>query len=46
MQLTNWVVVDAQGATTRVSLSEIRSGVTIDPQLFVFQDQGSGNNRN
>lgn len=39
LQLTNWVVVDGQGATTRVALSEIQNGVPIPAQLFEFRDE-------
>lgn len=38
LQLANWVVVDAQGATTRVNLSNIQSGAAIDQKLFEFRD--------
>lgn len=37
-QLTNWQVTDAQGQTTRVALQDQRSGMPLDPQLFVFRD--------
>jgi outer membrane lipoprotein-sorting protein len=39
--LTNWQVVDAQGALTRISLYEMQAGVRLDPQLFVFRDPGT-----
>ncbi|MBL8701813.1 MAG: outer membrane lipoprotein carrier protein LolA [Alphaproteobacteria bacterium] len=38
LQLANWVVVDGQGATTRVNLTNIQSGTTIDQKLFEFRD--------
>jgi outer membrane lipoprotein-sorting protein len=38
MELRQWVVVDAQGFTTRVTLSEIRTGERFDPFLFAFND--------
>lgn len=38
MQLRQWAVVDAQGFTTRVTLSEIRTGERFDPFLFAFND--------
>lgn len=37
-QLRQWVVKDPQGQLTTVTLSDARSGVTIDPKLFVFND--------
>jgi outer membrane lipoprotein-sorting protein len=36
--LSNWQVTDAQGLTTRISLSEANAGLPLDPQLFVFRD--------
>lgn len=39
MQLANWVVVDAQGATTRVNLSNMQNGAAIDPRLFEFREE-------
>lgn len=44
LQLTNWVVVDGQGATTRVALSEILNGVPIPAQLFEFRDDQMNRN--
>jgi outer membrane lipoprotein-sorting protein len=44
LQLTNWVVVDGQGATTRVALSEIQNGVQIPSQLFEFRDEPQSRN--
>jgi outer membrane lipoprotein-sorting protein len=41
-QLSSWIVVDGQGATTRVTLSEIETGMALDPQLFVFREEDSG----
>ena len=38
MELRQWLVVDAQGRETRVSLSQIQTGVRIDPQIFEFND--------
>ena len=38
MQLKKWVVTDAQGITTTVSLLGARTGATIDSELFVFRD--------
>lgn len=39
LQLVNWVVVDGQGATTRVALSDIQSGGQIDSRLFEFREE-------
>jgi outer membrane lipoprotein-sorting protein len=36
--LNSWQVVDAQGAVTRISLSNPQSDVALDPSLFVFRD--------
>ena len=41
LQLNSWIVVDGQGQTVRVSLAEIRNGVTLDPSLFVFREPGA-----
>lgn len=38
LQLVNWVVVDGQGATTRVNLTNVQSGVAIDQKLFEFRE--------
>jgi outer membrane lipoprotein-sorting protein len=38
MELRQWAVVDAQGFTTRVTLSDIRTGERFDPFLFAFND--------
>jgi outer membrane lipoprotein-sorting protein len=38
LELQQWRVVDAQGVTTTVSLSEIETGVRLDPALFRFTD--------
>lgn len=39
LALRQWVVVDAQGLTTTVALSDTRTNVRIDPELFVIEDQ-------
>ncbi len=44
LQLTNWVVVDGQGATTRVALSEIQTDVPIPAQLFEFREEAPNRN--
>ncbi|MEL6198037.1 MAG: outer membrane lipoprotein carrier protein LolA, partial [Pseudomonadota bacterium] len=38
LELRQWVVVDAQGLTTTIALSELRSNVTIRPELFRIED--------
>ncbi|MGF1446451.1 MAG: outer membrane lipoprotein carrier protein LolA [Pikeienuella sp.] len=39
LQLRQWVVVDAQGLTTTVALSETRGNVSVNPELFVIEDE-------
>jgi outer membrane lipoprotein-sorting protein len=41
LQLTSWIVVDAQGQSIRVALAEIRNDVPLDPQLFTFREPGA-----
>lgn len=38
LELRKWLVTDAQGVTTTVSLMDARFGVAIDPKLFEFED--------
>ena len=38
-RLAGWIVSDAQGATTRVTLSDIETGATMDPGLFLFREE-------
>ena len=38
MTLRQWVVVDPQGRSTRVTLSQIETGQRFDPFLFAFND--------
>ncbi|MEM9141196.1 MAG: outer membrane lipoprotein carrier protein LolA, partial [Pseudomonadota bacterium] len=38
LQLTQWIVEDAQGLNTTVALSEIRRNVTLDGKLFFIED--------
>ncbi|MDK9721093.1 MAG: outer membrane lipoprotein carrier protein LolA [Rhodospirillales bacterium] len=40
-QLRQWIVKDPQGQMTTVTLSDARSGLAIDPKLFVFNDPNS-----
>ncbi len=45
-RLASWVVVDAQGQTTRVALDDVRTGIALDPQLFTFRDPNFPGSRN
>jgi outer membrane lipoprotein-sorting protein len=38
MELRQWVVTDAQGQQTRVTLTEIQTGLRFDPLIFAFND--------
>jgi len=38
MELRQWVVVDAQGQQTRVTLTQIQTGMRFDPLVFQFND--------
>lgn len=38
LELTQWIVLDAQGLATTVALSEIRRNVKIDPAKFFIED--------
>ncbi len=38
LELRQWIVVDPQGLTTTVALSEMRSNVELDPNLFFIED--------
>jgi outer membrane lipoprotein-sorting protein len=38
MQLRQWEVLDAQNRLTRVTLTQIETGVRLDPFLFAFND--------
>jgi len=40
LELRQWMVVDAQGLTTTVALSEMRANVELDPRLFFIEDPG------
>ncbi|MBV9824933.1 MAG: outer membrane lipoprotein carrier protein LolA [Alphaproteobacteria bacterium] len=43
VSLRQWVVVDQQGKTTNVSLSNLQFGMALDPRLFQYQYLFSGN---
>lgn len=38
MLLERWSVTDAQGLTTRITLSDVRTGVDLDRSMFVWRD--------
>ena len=38
LELRQWIVVDPQGLTTTVALSETRSNIELDPNLFFIED--------
>lgn len=40
MALRQWVVTDAQGMVTTVSLDDLHPNVPVDPRQFIFNDQG------
>ncbi|MEO0821653.1 MAG: outer-membrane lipoprotein carrier protein LolA [Pseudomonadota bacterium] len=42
LELRQWVVVDAQGLTTTIALSELRANVKLDPDLFFISDPRGG----
>ena len=43
--LRQWIVVDQQGKTTTVTLSDQQFGMALDPMLFQYQSLFSGSNR-
>jgi outer membrane lipoprotein-sorting protein len=43
--LRQWIVVDQQGKTTTVTLSDAQFGMALDPTLFQYQYLFSGSNR-
>jgi outer membrane lipoprotein-sorting protein len=45
LALRQWVVVDQQGRTTTVTLSDLRFGMALDARLFQYQDLFNGSNR-
>ncbi len=42
LRLWQWRVIDAQGLTTRITLSDVEVNVPLDPTLFVFDDPAPG----
>ena len=45
LRLQKWRVLDAQGLTTTVALSDMHTGVRLDDNLFVFHDPNFGRRR-
>ena len=45
LTLRQWIVVDQEGKTTTVSLSDLRFGMALDPRLFQYQSLFAGSNR-
>jgi outer membrane lipoprotein-sorting protein len=48
LELRQWIVDDSQGGATTVALSEVRSGVEINPAQFTIPERklGTGSNAN
>ena len=40
--IRQWTVVDQEGKTTTVSLSDLQFGMPLDPKIFLFQDPSGG----
>jgi outer membrane lipoprotein-sorting protein len=45
LTLRQWIVVDQQGKTTTVTLSDLQFGMALDPMLFQYQSLFTGSNR-
>jgi outer membrane lipoprotein-sorting protein len=45
LTLRQWIVVDQQGKTTTVTLSDMQFGMALDPTLFQYQSLFTGPNR-
>ncbi len=45
LTLWQWIVVDQQGKTTKVTLSDLQFGMALDPKLFQYQYLFTGSNR-
>ena len=45
LTLRQWTVLDQQGKTTTVNLSDLQFGVALDPRLFQYQNLFNGTNR-
>lgn len=42
LELRQWIVVDNQGLTTTVALSEVRTNVKLEASLFLIEDSACG----
>jgi outer membrane lipoprotein-sorting protein len=42
LQLRKWRVLDAQGLTTTVALSDVRTGIVVNEDMFLFHDPTAG----
>lgn len=42
LELRQWVVIDAQGLTTQIGLSDLRQAGSFDPGLFILNDPAPG----
>ncbi len=38
LELRHWTVTDSQGGRTNVSLTDIQTGISLDPKLFFFEE--------
>jgi outer membrane lipoprotein-sorting protein len=38
LELKQWVVTDAQGLQTMITLQDVQTGVTLEPELFILRD--------
>jgi outer membrane lipoprotein-sorting protein len=45
LTLRQWTVLDQQGKTTTVNLSDLQFGVALDPRLFQYQNLFNAPNR-
>jgi outer membrane lipoprotein-sorting protein len=45
LTLRQWTVVDQQGKTTTVTLSDLQYGMALDPNLFQYRDPNAGYHR-
>ena len=45
LSLRQWIVVDQQGKTTTVMVSDLQFGMALDPMLFQYQSLFTGSNR-
>jgi len=45
LALRQWTVIDQQGRTTHVTLSDLQFGMALDPKLFQYSDPFAGSRR-